>query len=134
MVGVLFLQKLEIVFSHFANSSMDSAYTTEVLLAHEIKLFIRLGFAEMDIANNGREGVEYARQINYDLILMDINMHLRFHQSMSEDIDLLNTLTNTSLNNDNKIPIIVPHRLRHAVNIQRLHVVSQLTQLSVTYV
>jgi osomolarity two-component system, sensor histidine kinase TcsA len=38
------------------------------------KILINLGFTEMDIANNGQQGVEYAQQTNYDLILMDINM------------------------------------------------------------
>ena len=38
------------------------------------KMLINLGLTEMDIANNGREDVEYARQTDYDLILMDINM------------------------------------------------------------
>ena len=40
------------------------------------KMLISLGLTEIDIANNGREGVEYARQTDYDLILMDINMPL----------------------------------------------------------
>ena len=35
-----------------------------------------LGLTKVNIANNGREGVDKAQQTHYDLILMDINMPL----------------------------------------------------------
>ena len=59
---------------------------------------------------------------------------LRLHQLIDEDIDLLNTRINASLSNDNEILIIVDrHQMRHAINAQRLHAVTQLIQISVTY-
>src|SRR5438045_234962 len=59
---------------------------------------------------------------------------LRLHQSIDEDIDLLNTRINALLDNHNSISIIVRrHQLRHAINTKRLHVAAQLTQIPVTY-
>ena len=69
-----------------------------------------------------------------DLSYAKLLHRLRLHQFIDEDIDLLNTQINASLNNDDETLIIVRrHQMRHVINAQRLHVVAQLTQISVTY-
>ena len=65
---------------------------------------------------------------------IELLLHLHLHQSTDEDIDLINTRINATLDNDNETPIIVRrHQVRHAINTQRLHAAAQLAQIPVTY-
>src|SRR5205814_6314430 len=59
---------------------------------------------------------------------------LRFHQPTDEDIDLLNTRVGFPIPSDLDPPVIVRrHNLRHAINIEKIHQVSEETGVPVIY-
>ena len=59
---------------------------------------------------------------------------LRFHQPTDEDIRLLNTRVGASIPSHLDLPVIVRrHKLRHAINIEKIHQLSQETGLPIIY-
>ena len=59
---------------------------------------------------------------------------LRFHKPTDEDIDLLNTRVGVPIPSHLDLPVIVRrHNLRHAINIEKIHQVSQETGVPIIY-
>ena len=59
---------------------------------------------------------------------------LWFHQPNDEDIDLLNTRVGASIPSHLDLPVIIHrHNLRHAINIEKIHQVSEEIGLPIVY-